>query len=732
MEFVSITGLSFGTMIHINHGIRKLPHMQNTVSLSEEQESIVLAPLHTKIFLQGYAGTGKTTAAVHRYLSLIESGIPAERILILVPQRTLGFPYYKAIHQIQENAGGMPDILTFGGLARRSIGLFWQLVSGEAGFSSPDDPPQFLTMETAQYYMSSILQPLLDQGYFETAKVDIHRLASQILDNLNKTAVIGIDHQGFGEILQFAWVGRQDQLRLYADAQEVANLFRRYCLEHNLLDFSLQIEIFTKYLWPLELCRDYLRNRYQVLIYDNLEEDIPPAHDLIRTWLPSFSSALLIYDLEGGFRAFLGADPSSGYSLKDNCDRVVHYAQSFVNSVQHTYFQNALASIILHNSPPVLVQPNFRLDIDSVMNLSHAKFVPDLINLTCDHLARLVIEEGIPPGEIVVLSPYLSDALRFAVGTRLSALGIPFRTLRPSRSLIDEPAVRCLLTLVKIAHPSWGVIPNHFELRYALMQAIEDVDLVRADLLSRIVFRKNVTGYLSSFDRIQNDKQERITYRIGQRFEYLRRWLLSYIENEAAPLDIFITRLFGEVLSQPGYGFHADLDAVDAAARLVESIQKFRLGVYGGDVDRMQLGKEYLQTIQSGLLAAQYPQSWTSVDENAVLISPAYTYLMSNRPVQYQFWLDIGNLGWWERLHQPLTNPHVLSRHWNLGEKWTDVQEYQHNQETMVRLVTGLIRRCRKKIYLYAVGIDEQGNEDRGPLLRAVQTLRQRVSRGVH
>ena len=35
---------------------------------------------------------------------------------------------------------------------------------------------------------------------------------------------------------------------------------------------------------------------------------------------------------------------------------------------------------------------------------------------------------------------------------------------------------------------------------------------------------------------------------------------------------------------------------------------------------------------------------------------------MSNRPVDYQFWLDVGGRGWFERLYQPLTHPYVLSR----------------------------------------------------------------------
>jgi hypothetical protein len=95
---------------------------------------------------------------------------------------------------------------------------------------------------------------------------------------------------------------------------------------------------------------------------------------------------------------------------------------------------------------------------------------------------------------------------------------------------------------------------------------------------------------------------------------------------------------------------------------------------------------------------------------------------MANRPVDIQFWLDAGSSGWWERLYQPLTHPYVLSRNWT-GKTWTDVQEYQANQEAMLRLTSGLLRRCRNNIYICTTGLNEQGAEQRGPLLQAVQGI---------
>ena len=145
-------------------------------------------------------------------------------------------------------------------------------------------------------------------------------------------------------------------------------------------------------------------------------------------------------------------------------------------------------------------------------------------------------------------------------------------------------------------------------------------------------------------------------------------------------LDHFLSRLFGELLSQPGYGFHESFDAGEITAKVIESARKFRqvmaAATGAGRGRRPPLGQEYIELVQDGVVAAQYVRSWQRQPEDAVLIAPAYTFLMRNQPVEHQFWLDVGATGWWERLNQPITHPYVLSRRWEPGQQWTDLDEY--------------------------------------------------------
>ena len=693
--------------------------------LTEHQAKIIYRPLDSKIFLEGTAGTGKTTVGVERMLHLLENGVPGNSILVITPQRTLATAYVDGINSSRVPSGGQVTCITFGGLAQRMVNLFWPVVARQAGFGYPVSPPTFLTLETAQYYMAYLVRPLFQEGYFNSVTIDRNRLYSQIIDNLNKASVVRFSYTEIGERLKSAWSGEPGQSRVYDDTQACASRFRKFCLDNNLLDFSLQMEVFVNFLWPSGLCFDYLVRTYRHLIVDNIEEDTPVAHDILSDWINLCSSSLLVYDCDAGYRRFLGADPENAYRLKDVCSEHYQLVDSLVTSPEIRELTEQITRRLLHEKPP-----SFSLDPRPAIAHRTHRFFPEMLDWVADEINDLVNYHGISPGDIAILSPFLSDSLRFALINRLDGYNIPTRSHRPSRSLRDEPATQCLFTLAALAHPEWQIPRNKFDIAYALMFAIEDLDLIRAQLLAEIVFRyKNSVPTLSSFEQIAPDMQERITYLLGERYEILRNWLTAYAQNRRGELDHFISLLFGEVLSQPGFGFHTHYDTGEITANLIESIRKFRR-VVGPQLQKagVPLGQEYLWMVHDGVIAAQYLQQWQADVDDAVLVAPAYTFLMSNRPVSIQFWLDISSRGWSERLNQPLTHPYVLSRQWDRSRQWTDVDEVEADQITLSHLISGLLRRCREKVYLGLSEFSEQGYEQRGPLLRAFQSILQNVA----
>ncbi len=701
----------------------------DAIELTPQQKNLVLAPIGEprNLFLEGPAGCGKTTAAVHRLLYLLEVGVRADTILVWVPQRSLGRPYVQALRQPDVPAGARVDVLSLDGLARRALDLFWPVVAGRAGFD-PLVEPRFLTLETAQYYMDGVLEPFIQQGAFGDVTVSRNRLLGQILDNLNKSALVGFPHTEIGARLSAAWGGESSRERVYDAVQRAASTFRDFCHEHNLLDFALQVDTFARFVWTQPECRTYLLRHYRHLIADNLEEDIPVAHDLLREWVSQASSAWLLYDRDGGFRTYLGADPRGALALADLCAQRATLDTTFVSSpavqtVAGALLQQGSSTRAGHGADlPAAAQ------LEQALKQEQEHFHTQMLHNVVQEVSRLTAEERVPPGEIVILAPFVDDALRFALMAELEREKIPARSHRPSRALREEPAVGCLLTLAQLAHPQWGLSPPKNDVARALVQAIDGLDWVRASYLTEIVYHiRQGQPHLNAFGPLKAEVQERITFTLGNRYGGLLHWIEGYAAQSPLPLDLFFSRLFEEVLARPGYGFHGHVDAAAAAASLIESVFKFREAV---DVpDTNELGMRYVRMVEGGVVAAQYLHGYSPPQQDAVFIAPAYSFLTTNRAVDIQFWLNANSLAWGRRLYQPLTHPFVLTRSWPRDRKWTEEDEVLAGQEMLQRVVTGLARRCRRTIYLEFSDLNIRGREERGPLLEWVQRLLRRMSR---
>ena len=692
------------------------------MNLLKQQRLVAHEHYDARLFVEGVAGTGKTTAGIERVKGLLKAGVPASRILILVPQPTLGLQWIGALRRARAAGSAAVRVATLGAIATELIDLYLPLVAADLGFENPLEPPHDLSLELVQYYMQRHIGPFIAQRQlFNSVHASPYRLYTQIVDNLNKAALVGFPHTELGERLKRAWGGAEEQKRIYDDAQACANEFRELCRQRSLMDYSLQMTIFMDHLLPRREVFTYLTRRYRHLLVDNVEEDSPALHDLLRAWLPVCDSAVLIYDEDGGHRRFLGADPISAYQLKQQCEVHVRLERQRIMSPAVAALQAALAHTL--NRPAPSVQEDIREAYELPQEL---RYLPQMLDWAADRAAHLIHEQGVPPNEIAMLAAFLPDALRYLLETRLDARGVPHRALRPSRALREEPATRTLLTLARLAHPHWSLQPAHpttHEVISALVAALDGLDVVRGQLLVAHAYDLD-SGTLQSFDRVPTEAQERITYALGERYERLRGWLAAYQADAPLPLDVFLSRLFGEVLSQPGFGFHAHFDAAHITANLIESARGFRQVVARIDPE-LDLAAEYVRSVLEGVIANQYVRPPARKPEAAVLIAPAHAFLMNNVAVDYQFWLNIGSSGWGHRLYQPLTQPYILSRQWPLDRVWTDEDEHRAGQHELYTLISGLLRRCRKKVYLGYNQLGEQGIEQRGPLLMAVhQTLR--------
>lgn len=695
--------------------------------LTAKQSAIVKAPADQKIFLKGMAGSGKTTVGARRVRQLLDMGIPGSEILVLAPHKGLSQPYLQTA-----NEGGV-TVASFASTAYNIVQQFWPLIAEQINSNTADKTPIFLNHEMAQYVMSKVVGPEIEQrDYFSSIRLPRARLYTEILDNLSKASTVGFPASQIADRLKAASRPDPEQLHLYDDMQACADLFRRFCLQHNLLDFSLQISFFLDFLWKLDAPRRALTDRYQHIIADNIEEESPAAHRLLLDWLPDVRSALLIYDTDAGYRTILGADEINALTLQDACDQIVTLNDSRVMSPPVALLERALSGAILEETDtPAKKGRNRNANLGTAIAYTaddQRRYHTQMLDWAADSAASLVHAHGVKPGEIVMLAPVLSDSLRFALVSRLEARGIPTYSLRPSRPLHDEPAARALLTLAKLAHPQWAFSPVYAirksDIAAALVSVIEDIDLTRASLLVDILFKG---GKLHPFSNLQNEMlRGRITDTFGERYDRLITWL-NNSQIDQLPLDTFFDQLASEILSQTGFRFRDSYDEARIVMNLLDSARNFRETI-SRFAPELADGYEYLKMIDDGVLTNQYPPVELDEQPDAVLVAPAYTFLMGNRPVDYQFWVSIDNPAWSRRPLQPLSNPYILSKQWQHGRIWTDADEQAISQQILNRAITGLLRRCRKQVYFGYSQFNESGFEQVGDLRLAIDDVLRRHS----
>lgn len=708
-------------------------------SLTLSQRRVVAYPREEEgcLVLRGLPGTGKSTALLARLAALLREGKRPYEILFLVPQRAQGQRYERTLASLDAPTRGGVDILTFYGLSRRAVSLFWPLVSKAGGFAWPDRGATFLTIETTQYFMWRIVEPLInEEGYFSELAIRRERLLSQLIDNLNKAALVGFDHGDVYRRLRGAWTGDSDHVNYYWQAQECINDFREYCLAHNLLDFSLTTQMYHRHLLPRPAYQRYFRSQYRHLLVDNLEENVPVAQEFIAWAKGQCASSVLVHDEGGGYRIFLGADVEGAAELVAEGDEVLVFDELLGAGEEVVAFSSALRRTLGVEALGRSVDGSPR---DAVVDQDAGRYWISMIRWVAERVTTLV-EEGVTPADIAIVAPYVSEVMRFAIEEEMRKSDVDVYLLRPSTPLRDDPVVRGLLVLTLLAHPQWdiriqgqGYRPPQEDVALALEVALANLDPIRARRLADMAysFEEGTLVDLggegeggpspSNLGRLW----EQVGYQVREPYEVLHAWVEAYRQSEPKPLDVFLSTLFGDVLSRSGYGFYEDPDKARALGRLVESTAKFHAAVGFDEVlEETEVAREYVEIVLGGIASAEYLLDWPEASrEEAVILAPAYTYLTRDIRSDYQFWIELGSDGWSNRPNQPLTHPYVLSRHWPVGRPWRDIEEEQAKREALSRVLLGLAARCRKGVYLAFSDLDIGGVEQSGRLERAIVSV---------
>jgi hypothetical protein len=646
----------------------------------------------------------------------LAAGEPAYTVLGIVAEPEHSQRFYDWVQQSDLGPYAELNITTFNVLARDMVSLFWPLIARPAGFARPYQPPTFLTYDLAQLLMWQVVSPMIDGGAFATLKLRPQQIVSQLLDTLNRAALNGLTVQEATARQLVSWVEAEEQRVNIQEAATAANDFRQRCLGNGMLDLSLTVDVFSRQLLDHPEFHRYFSERYRHLLVDNIEEQTPAGQAFVASLMTAAETTAIAYDAGGGYKRFLSADPAGASRFYNLCANVFQFEQSYTSSESLFALSNQVENQLMSAA-----QPTSGADA-AIIDRVVTRYRREMVEALAARLARL-IDEGVPPGEIAIITPYLDGALRYSLTQVLQAAGIPYYLLRRRSSPREEPRVRAWLTWLALGHPEWGIRPAAYDVAEAFQLSIEGLDPVRAKLLTDHLYVANIPQLLAS-----DSLPETIANRIGpdslERADLLREWLTAK-GSERHALDEFIHRLFNDLLAGSAFRTEPDLAAAAICDWLVRSAGRL-LAASGpmGLTSEGEIGLAFINGIYNGLVTANPPEFGEPPDLDGVMISTIYGYLLSGHPVDVQVWLETAATGWWDIPRQPLSNAFVLAQSWPEGRPWTMEEDFKIRNQLLSRIVRGLTSRCHGGVILATSELDRRGARQDGPLWRALDNGR--------
>ncbi len=683
------------------------------MNLKPIQKQVIEA--NETIFLIGPAGTGKTTTLQHRLLHLLRNGEPAYTILVLIAEATHESKWLNTIHNSGLGPYANLKITTYNQMALEMVQLFWPLVARPAGFISPYRPPTILGYDLAQILMWRIVSKMIEAGTFATLRSRPQEIVTQLLDILNGAALNRMTPEQAIERQKLTWAGEPEQIRHLDDAYLAITSFRKFCLENSLLDLSLVISVFDRQLVEHPEFHRYFKERYRHLLVDNIEEGTAAAQNFVQKLMGSTVSAAIAYDEGGGYKRFMAADPNAAIKFRKLSRHVFEFHQSFVASEPLQHLANLVENQLMVGRKLPTAQAE-----KAILGIVNGRYRREMVTNLTPILHELIHKKGYHPSDIAIITPYLDGALRYTLIQSLREANLPNHLTRRRSSPRDEPRVRAWLTWLALAHPDWGIKPSPYDIAEALTLSIHGMDPVRAALTTQALYDKEIPRLLPT-ETAPEFIRERIGNTLLTLVDELREWLETH--GNVTEFDRFLHALFTYLLSQPRFQPEPDIVGAAVCRWLVDTATRVRQAAPAlGFKTPAEIGYIFIESIYQGLVSARPPELGAPPDPEGIMVTTMYNFLLSERVVKIQVWLETAATGWWDLLKRPLSNAFVLAQSWE-GNKWTMEDDFKIRNELLVNIIRGLTSRCEEGIILATSDLDRRGLRQEGRLWQALQPV---------
>ncbi len=691
--------------------------------------------LTSPLWVTGTSRTGKTSRLVSEFSSWVRQQLLKPKIKALPQNLASAILVFAANNR---NRRELSDRLVWAvdgtypvvcktpvGFITDEVMLFFPLIFEELNLKAQF--PLRLRPETEQELATQLWRNEADWKDLCQANGE-YRLVRQTLDLMQLAGASGVPTEDISIILQQG-LSIIDNSDCSTDRLgELLLLWRSWCLDRGLLTYGLIYELYWRYLLPNLKYQQHLKNRYQAIFADDVDDYPAIARDLFEVMLNLGATGFFTYNPDGKIRLGLNADPDYLAGLAVRCQR-----EQLTNTTSNlAVFVDTAVDLVTEEAYLVTAPDAVR----SVQTISRAA----LLEQTAEIIIEAIEASEVDPNEIAIIAPGLDEIARYSLIKILEAKNIPVTPLNEQRPIVSSPLVRSLLTLLGLVYSDLGRLVDRDSIAEMLTvfsynsDREPDIDPVRAGLIADYCYHVDPERpYLSSVEAFP--RWDRLGHKATNAYRKILEWIEANKVKQQQQSFLTPTILLSEAieyfLNNKAY---LTSEKLTVLRELMETAQHF------WEVDRRLRQNEpsfqtqaatiaqFIQLLSRGTITANpRPIRSFTPKTGAVTLATVFQYRSLRSSHSWQFWLDASSPLWSQGGAATLFAAPLFLRNWT-GKTWMPEDEYQMDKERLERILRDVMARAESKIFLCHSDLGVNGTEQAGALLPLVHAAKQYVA----
>ena len=603
--------------------------------------------------------TNRTDILADKYTELLNNGIPASEILVIVQNSNLKKNFIEyTLKKLSIKSFEKMEVHSFNSLVYNTIVDNWALIENSNPFNNPTILPNLAGLEVSQYILQDIIKEVKFKGYNSKRSLlhQIFRRYSLIVQN-------NLSDDEVEERSKILKEGFADDIKSALKKFLQKTLFLRD------FDYLRQILVFN-YIYQNT---DYFKD-IKYLILDDGDEITPVCFDFVKHLAPQLTQVYIAYDKLGGSRSgYLSADKMAVWEyeklfnekavfIESECDKRAGKIYSNVKDGE----KNILTHFTKH-SP------------------SKRSTMIDLVTKKINEL----LDNDVLPNEISVVTPVIDEMLKFTLRENLKD-SVELKFLSGSEKLVQNPLVYAALTILKL---NMGLAYKVSE--YDIRNILSNFLGIQLKYCKKVLEKFNEEKVFTDFDFGREDyniKYQKFLNLIGVLKETDKK-LSEQVVDIFNTFDNFKTLENNTIIK---FNF------------FIKQLQEFE-SVFGVEFDERR--EKILSTIENSIIS-ENPYSTLEINQNDLVIGTPQKIIDNKINVKYEFWLDITSSEWIKSDTGPLYNAWVFQKGWTKDE-YTVEDNVELSKEKTAKILRKLTL-LGENVFCYSSLFDGNGVENFG------------------